>query len=122
MKKDITEHKPLNSTQVAQTSILIDSLKKRPYQKIGQLVVKLGITKPKISERTFYRLVDKLFIVYGIKITFDHKIGGYFIDEKESSNTESFLSHIEILATAELFASNFQDKNNPLSLVEFETK
>ncbi len=122
MGKDNIEQKTLNSTQVAQTSILIDSLKKTPYQKIGQLVVKLGINKPKISDRTFYRLVDKLFIVYGIKITFDHKIGGYFIDEKESSNTESFLSHIEILATAELFASNFQDKNNPLSLVEFETK
>ncbi|TDE44398.1 WYL domain-containing protein [Flavobacterium rhamnosiphilum] len=122
MEKDITEHKPLNSTQVAQTSILIDSLKKRPYQKIGQLVVKLGITKPEISERTFYRLIDKLFVIYGIKIRFDYSIGGYFIDEKESSNTESFLSHIEILATAELFTSNFEDKSNPLSLVEFETK
>jgi hypothetical protein len=122
MENDITEQKPLNSTQVAQTSLLIDILKKKPYQKIGDLVKQLGITKSKISDRTFYRLVDKLFIVYGIKITFDYKIGGYFLDEKESSNTESFLSHIEILATAELFASNFQDKNNPLSLVEFETK
>ena len=75
MGKDNIEQKTLNSTQVAQTSILIDSLKKTPYQKIGQLVVKLGINKPKISDRTFYRLVDKLFIVYGIKITFDHKIG-----------------------------------------------
>jgi hypothetical protein len=122
MKNGNKEHKPLNSTQVAQTSILIDSLKKSPYQKIGQLVVKLGITKPEISERTFYRLIDKLFVIYGIKITFDSKIGGYFIDEKESSNTESFLSHIEILATAELFTSNFEDKSNPLSLIEFETK
>jgi predicted DNA-binding transcriptional regulator YafY len=122
MEKDITEHKPLNSTQVAQTSILIDTLKKRPYQKIGQLVVKLGITKPEISDRTFYRLIDKLFVIYGIKIKFDYSIGGYFIDEKESSNTESFLSHIEILATAELFTSHFEDKSNPLSLIEFETK
>lgn len=122
MKNVNKEHKPLNSTQVAQTSILIDSLKKRPYQKIGQLVVKLGITKPEISERTFYRLIDKLFVIYGIKITFDYKNGGYFIDENESSNTESFLSHIEILATAELFTSNFEDKSNPLSLIEFETK
>jgi predicted DNA-binding transcriptional regulator YafY len=122
MKNVNKEHKPLNSTQVAQTSILIDSLTKRPYQKIGQLVVKLGITKPEISERTFYRLIDKLFVIYGIKITFDYKIGGYFIDEKESSNTESFLSHIEILATAELFTSNFEEKSNPLSLIEFETK
>ena len=46
----------------------------------------------------------------------------YFIDENESSNTESFLSHLEILATAELIASNFHDKKNPHSLVEFETK
>ncbi|MFD2941965.1 helix-turn-helix transcriptional regulator [Flavobacterium notoginsengisoli] len=122
MKKENKEQKPLNSTQVAQTSILIDTLTKRPYQKIGQLVIKLGITKPEISERTFYRLIDKLFIIYGIKITFDHKIGGYFIDERESSNTESFLNHIEILASAELFTSNFEDKVNPLSLVEFETK
>jgi predicted DNA-binding transcriptional regulator YafY len=122
MKKENKEQKNLNSTQVAQTSILIDSLKKTPYLKIGQLVVKLGITKPKISERTFYRLIDKLFVIYGIKIRFDYSIGGYFIDEKESSNTESFLSHIEILATAELFTSNFEEKSNPLSLVEFETK
>lgn len=122
MKKESIEYKHLNSTQVAQTSLLIDILKKKPYQKIGDLVKQLGITKPKISERTFYRLVDKLFIVYGIKITFDHGIGGYYLDEKESSNTESFLSHIEILATAELFASNFQNKKNPLSFVEFETK
>lgn len=122
MEKDITEHKPLNSTQVAQTSILLDTLKKRPFQKIGQLVVQLGITKPEISERTFYRLIDKLFVIYGIKIKFDYSIGGYFIDEKESSNTESFLSHIEILATAELFTSHFEDKSNPLSLIEFETK
>jgi hypothetical protein len=122
MEKNGIKQKHLNSTQVAQTSLLIDILKKEPYQKIGDLVRQLGITKPKISDRTFYRLVDKLFIVYGIKITFDHVIGGYFLDEKESSNTESFLSHLEILATAELFTSNFQDKFNPLSVVEFETK
>lgn len=122
MEKDGIKLKHLNSTQVAQTSLLIDILKKKPYQKIGDLVKQLGITKPKISDRTFYRLVDKLFIVYGIKITFDYVIGGYFLDEKESSNTESFLSHLEILATAELFSSNFQDKFNPLSVVEFETK
>nr|WP_315234081.1 WYL domain-containing protein [uncultured Flavobacterium sp.] len=122
MEKDFIKQKHLNSTQVAQTSLLIDILKKKPYQKIGELITQLGITKSKISERTFYRLVDKLFIVYGIKITFDYLIGGYFLDENESSNTESFLSHLEILATAELFASNFQDKKNPLSLVEFETK
>jgi hypothetical protein len=122
METDSIKQKHLNSTQVAQTSLLIDILKKNPYQKIGDLVKQLGITKPKISDRTFYRLVDKLFIVYGIKITFDYVIGGYFLDEKESSNTESFLSHLEILATAELFSSNFQDKFNPLSVVEFETK
>lgn len=122
MEKDSIKQKHLNSTQVAQTSLLIDILKKKPYQKIGDLVKQLGITKPKISDRTFYRLVDKLFIVYGIKITFDYVIGGYFLDEKESSNTESFLSHLEILATAELFTSNFQDNFNPLSVVEFETK
>ena len=69
MENDITEQKTLNSTQVAQTSLLIDILKKKPYQKIGDLVKQLGITKSKISDRTFYRLVDKLFIVYGIKIT-----------------------------------------------------
>ncbi len=122
MEKDSIKQKHLNSTQVAQTSLLIDILKKKPYQKIGDLVKQLGITKPKISDRTFYRLVDKLFIVYGIKITFDYVIGGYFLDEKESSNTEAFLSHLEILATAELFTSNFQDNFNPLSVVEFETK
>lgn len=122
MEKDSVKQKHLNSTQVAQTSLLIDILKKKPYQKIGELITQLGITKSKISERTFYRLVDKLFIIYGIKITFDYSIGGYFLDENESSNTESFLSHLEILATAELFVSNFQDKVNPLSLVEFESK
>jgi hypothetical protein len=38
----------------------------------------------------------------------------YFLDENESSNTESFLSYLKILATVELFDSNFQDKKNPL--------
>jgi predicted DNA-binding transcriptional regulator YafY len=122
MENQIENKKNLNPSQVIRTCLLINTLKRNPYQKLDNLTGQLGGTKSKISKRTFHRLIETLYDFYGIKITFDFSRGGYFFDEEKSTNPKSFLSLLEILATAELFTSNYKEKNDVLSFVEFENE
>jgi hypothetical protein len=123
MKKDNIEQRHLNSPQVYRTKQLVEILRKTSYETRDNLITLMCTNRDKkISERTFLRLVKTLSEDYGIIIKFDFTNRGYYLDEEKSANIESFLSHIEILATAELLSASFNEKNNALSFVEFENK
>lgn len=113
----------LNSLQVYRTKILVELLKK--YQSINRDVIIKEISikqNTNISVRTLQRYVKTLNEDYGIVIKFNKRSSNYYLDEEKSTNVESFLSHIEILSTAELIRSSFNETNNALAFIEFENK
>lgn len=112
----------LNLTQLRRISLLLAYLKRNPYKTKQDILDYFDDNDRGFNERTLYRLNETLARDFGIEIVFDHTNGGYFFDEENSSNPESFLSLLEILTTAELFSMNFKEKNNALSFVEFENK
>ena len=76
----------------------------------------------KISERTFHRIKATLRNDYGIIVKHSKANDGFYLDEEQSLNVDSFLSHMEIIATAEQISNNLNANNNLLSFIEFENK
>ena len=116
------ENQSLNLTQLRRISLLLAYLKRNPYKTKNEILDYFEDNDKGFNERTLYRLNETLARDFGIEIVFDYTNNGYFFDEENSSNPESFLSLLEILATAELFSTNFKEKNNALTFVEFENK
>ncbi len=112
--------KKLNLTQVRRISLLLGYLKRNPYKTKQEILDYFEENDKSFTERTLYRLIKTLALDFGIEIVFDYSNNGYFFDEENSTNPDSFLSLLEILITAELFSTNFKEKNNALSFVEFE--
>jgi predicted DNA-binding transcriptional regulator YafY len=120
MKK---EQNHLNGPQVYLTKQLVEILKRSSFESMENLISYLSTNREiKISERTFYRLKATLRDDYGIIIKHSRANEGYYLDEEKSMNIDSFLSHMEILATAEQLSANLIENNNTLSFVEFENK
>lgn len=118
----MSENQNLNLTQLRRISLLLSYLKRNPYKAKQDILNYFEDNDKGFNERTFYRLKETLARDFGIEIVFDYNNDGYFFDEEKSTNPESFLSLLEILATAELFSTNLKEKNNALSFVEFENK
>ncbi|MCC9063606.1 helix-turn-helix transcriptional regulator [Flavobacterium piscisymbiosum] len=113
----------LNSPQVYRTKILVELLKKNQSMPRDILIKEISVKENKnLSVRTIQRYVKTLNEDYGIVITLNKGNKHYYLDEEKSANIESFLSHIEILSTAELIKSSFNETNNALAFVEFENK
>ena len=115
-------NKNVNLSQIRKISLLLTYLKRKPYQTQQAILHYFEANDISITERTFYRLNQTLSRDFGIEVVFDYSKGGYYFDEENSTNSESFLSLLEVLSTAELFSTNFKEKNNALSFVEFENK
>ena len=114
--------KNLNLTQLRRISLLLAYLKRNPYQNKQAILDYFEDNDKGFNERTLYRLNQTLSRDFGIEIVFDYNYDGYYFDEDKSTNPEAFLSLLEILVTAELFSTNFKEKNNALSYVEFENR
>jgi len=114
--------KNLNLTQVRRISLLLAYLKRNPYKTKEEILDYFEENDKGFNERTLYRLNQTLSRDFGIEIVFDYNNDGYFFDVENSTNPEAFLSLLEILVTAELFSTNFKEKNTALTYVEFENK
>ncbi len=114
--------KQLNLTQIRRISLLLAYLKRNPYKTLQEILNYFEDNDKGFADRTLYRLIETLSLDFGIEILFDYNQNGYYFDEEKSTNPENFLNLLEILVTAELFSSNFKEKNNALSFVEFENK
>lgn len=118
----MSENQNLNLTQLRRISLLLAYLKRNPYKTKQDILNYFEDNDKGFNERTFYRLKETLARDFGIEIVFDYNNDGYFFDEDNSTNPEAFLGLLEILVTAELFSTNFKEKNNALSFVEFENR
>lgn len=118
----MTDTKNLNLTQVRRISLLLAYLKRNPYKTKEEILDYFEENDKGFNERTLYRLNQTLSRDFGIEIVFDYNNDGYYFDEDKSTNPEAFLSLLEILVMAELFSTNFKEKNTALSYVEFENR
>ncbi|OCB76817.1 WYL domain-containing protein [Flavobacterium piscis] len=117
------EKPTLNNSQVYQTKQLVEILKKSPFESMGNLINYISPNREnKISERTFHRIKATLRDDYGIVVKYSRANEGFYLDEEKSINIESFLSHMEILATGEQISHNLNGNNNSLSFIEFENR
>jgi predicted DNA-binding transcriptional regulator YafY len=114
--------KQLNLTQVRRISLLLAYLKRNPYKTLQEILNYFKDNDKGISDRTLYRQIETLSLDFGIEIKFDNNYNGYYFDEENSTNPQAFLNLLEVLVMAELFSSNFKEKNKALSFVEFENK
>jgi predicted DNA-binding transcriptional regulator YafY len=123
MKKEIINKPNFNNPQVYQTKQLVEILKQYSFESMKNLIAYISPSREhKISDRTFYRIIATLRNDYGILIKFSRANQGYYLDEENSLNIDSFLSHMEILATGEQISNSLNGNNNLLSLIEFENK
>ena len=123
MKKDNEEQNHLNNPQVYHTKQLVEILKKSPFESMENLIKYISTNREnKISERTFHRIKATLRNDYGIIVKHSKANDGFYLDEEQSLNVDSFLSHMEIIATAEQISNNLNANNNLLSFIEFENK
>lgn len=113
----------LNATQVYRTKILVETLKKYSSVHRDALIKEICAKETsKITVRTLQRYIKLLKENYGIIIKLNRNTSNYSLDDVKSATIDSFLSHVEILATAELIRSNFNETNNALAYIEFENK
>ena len=123
MKKDNEEQNHLNNPQVYHTKKLVEILKKSPFDSMENLIKYISTNREnKLSERTFHRIKATLRNDYGIIVKHSKANDGFYLDEEQSLNVDSFLSHMEIIATAEQISNNLNANNNLLSFIEFENK
>ena|SRR6218665_2427158 len=122
--KNKNKQKPnFNNPQVYQSKQLVEILKKSPFESMKNLINYISPNREnKISERTFFRIKATLRDTYGIVIKYSRANEGFYLDEEESMNIDSFLSHMEILATGEQISNNLNGNNNSLAFIEFENK
>lgn len=123
MEKENKERPHLNTPQVYQTKQLVEILKKHPFETMENLIKYISTNREnKISERTFHRIKATLRNDYGILIKYSRANNGFYLDEEKSLNIDSFLSHMEIIATAEQISNTLNANINSLSFIAFENK
>lgn len=74
-----------------------------------------------VSSRTIQRDIEQIRYEFGIEIKYDHNRNGYFIDEENSLNIDSFFRFLEIVNTAELFTESLKESNDSLKYIFFDT-
>jgi predicted DNA-binding transcriptional regulator YafY len=73
-----------------------------------------------LSKRTIERDIAAIRNEFGIEITFNQYKEGFYIDEENSINMESFLRFLEIVNTAELLTQSLADSKETLDYISFD--
>jgi predicted DNA-binding transcriptional regulator YafY len=73
-----------------------------------------------VSKRTIERDFEAIRNEFGLEITFNRHKEGYFIDEENSINIESFIRFLEIVNTAELLTESLSDSKETLNYISFD--
>lgn len=74
-----------------------------------------------ISSRTIQRDIEQIRNEFGISILYDRDRNGYYLDEENSINIDSFLRFLEIMNTADLLAETLRDSRDNLDYIQFES-
>ena len=109
----------LNMNQLQRIHLLIELLQRKPYSDLEAIINHFESYDLSLNERTFYRLNRDLRSRFKIEITFDHSKSGYFIDEENSINLESFLTIVKTMSMSDYLFSK-DNLAESLSFISFE--
>lgn len=109
----------LNMNQLQRIHLLIELLQRKPYSSLDAIIDYFESYDLSLNERTFYRLNKDLRSRFKIEITFDHSKGGYFIDEDNSINLQSFLTIVKTMSMSDFLFSK-DNLAESLSFISFE--
>lgn len=75
-----------------------------------------------ISPRTLQRDIEQIRNEFGIEIVYNRTKNGYFIDEDNSINLDSFIKFLEIASTGEILADSIREGKEVLDFISFESE
>lgn len=87
------------------------------FEKIADYVNEHGF---EVSGRTIQRDIQQIRNEFGCEISYSRDKNGYFIDQENSINTDSFKRFLEIVNTAELLTESLSENKDTLGYISFE--
>lgn len=111
--------KTLNMNQLQRIHLLFGLLERKPYSSLEAIITHFELYDLPLNERTFYRLNKDLRSKFKIEITFDHSQNGYFIDDENSVNLDSFLILVKTMSMSDYLFSK-SNLTETLSFISFE--
>jgi len=103
-------------------TLIIEKIRSNKYPAFKTIKEFLFTQGFEISTRTIQRDIDQIRFEFGIEIKYNRIKNGYFIDEEQSINIETFLRFLEIVGTADLLAESLKDSKDRLKYITFESK
>ncbi|NLA24218.1 MAG: WYL domain-containing protein [Bacteroidales bacterium] len=88
------------------------------FQEVKDYLFEYGF---EISDRTIQRDIEQIRFEFGIEIKYNRYKNGYYIDEDDSLNIESFFRFLEIVNTANLLTETLLDSKDSLEYISFDS-
>jgi predicted DNA-binding transcriptional regulator YafY len=101
-------------------TLIIEKINRNQFPSFAEIQEYLDDFGLKISKRTLERDISAIRNEFGLEITYNRIKEGYFIDEENSINIESFLRFLEIVNTAGLLAESLSDSKETLNYISFD--
>lgn len=101
-------------------TLIIEKINRNQFPSFQEIQDFLFDSGFEVSKRTIERDFEAIRNEFGVEITFNRSKSGYFIDQENSVNIESFLRFLEIVSTAELLTESLQDSKETLNYISFD--
>lgn len=101
-------------------TLIIEKINRNQYPSFAEIQDYLDDFGFSISKRTLERDIAAIRNEFGLEITYNRFKEGYFIDEENSINIDSFLRFLEIVNTAELLTESLSDSKETLDYISFD--
>lgn len=101
-------------------TLIIEKINRNQYPSFAEIQDYLDDFGFSISKRTLERDIAAIRNEFGLEITYNRFKDGYFVDEENSINIDSFLRFLEIVNTAELLTESLLDSKETLDYISFD--
>lgn len=101
-------------------TLIIEKVNHNQYPSFAEIQDYLDDFGFSISKRTLERDIAAIRNEFGLEITYNRIKEGYYIDEENSINIDSFLRFLEIVNTAELLTESLSDSKETLDYISFD--
>lgn len=101
-------------------TLIIEKINRKQFPSFKEIQDYLEDLGFGVSKRTIERDIEAIRNEFGMEITFNRSKEGYFIDEENSINIDSFLRFLEIVNTAELLTESLSDSKHALDYISFD--
>jgi len=103
-------------------SLILEKLEHRHFPSIHDLKSYLHKQGFEISKRTLQRDIEHLRMDFGVEVSYDNYKKGYYLNEANSLNLDSFFRFLEISTTANILSDTLKDSKDAMDYLSFETE